>query len=57
MRIRVDISADGASGTITIPSSSFTDLTTPWSAPKHGYSYVGGIDMFGREFETRLALF
>jgi hypothetical protein len=47
------LAADGASGTITIPASAFTG----WSATKHGYCYVGGSDVYGREFETRIASF
>jgi len=47
------LAADGASGTITIPTSDFTG----WAATKNGYCYVGGSDVYGREFETRIASF
>jgi hypothetical protein len=47
------LAADGASGTITIPASDFAG----WAATKHGFSYVGGSDVYGREFETRIASF
>jgi hypothetical protein len=47
------LAADGASGTITIPASELAG----WAATKSGFCYVGGSDVYGREFETRIALF
>lgn len=47
------IGADGTSGTITVPASEFAG----WSGPKRGFCYVGGSDVSGRAFETRVAVF